>query len=285
MAKLWHALDVKETLEELKSNEKGLDQMEAQQRLSTYGPNEIKKEKGKSPLKLLLGQFSNILMIILLFAIALSFAVGEATDAIIILAIVIASAVLGFTQEYRSEKAVEALKRMTSPSANVFRDGKEIKIPASQLVPGDIILLCTGDKIPADARLLETFTMKTDEAALTGESAPVEKTTLKLSEADSAKRQTQHGFHWYSRRIRKGQSSCHQYRHDHRIWQNRRDGSSCASQRKRRWRKRMGSVGKWIGILAVVVAISVGVVGIVVENRPVIDMVLWAIQPSCCRCS
>ena len=96
-------------------------------------------------------------MIILLIATGLSLAVGETVDALIILAIVIASAALGFTQEYRSEKAVEALKRMTAPTAIVLRDGKEIKVPASQLVPGDIILLYTGDKVPADSRILEAL--------------------------------------------------------------------------------------------------------------------------------
>jgi Ca2+-transporting ATPase len=104
---------------------------------------------------------------------------------LIILAIVIASSVLGFTQEYRSEKAVEALKKMTAPTANVIRDGKEAKIAATKLVPGDIILLYTGDRVPADARLIEAFTMKTDEAPLTGESKAVNKDTQELPENTS----------------------------------------------------------------------------------------------------
>ncbi|MCJ7793882.1 cation-transporting P-type ATPase, partial [Candidatus Bathyarchaeota archaeon] len=159
-SKNWHSLSTDEALRKLDSNADGLTVEEAQNRLSIYGPNELKKEKRNSPLKLLLGQFTNVLMIILLIATGLSLAVGEATDAVIILAIVIASAVLGFTQEYRSEKAVEALKKMTAPTANVLREGKSMKVAASQLVPGDIILLYTGDKIPADARLLEAFTLK-----------------------------------------------------------------------------------------------------------------------------
>ena len=154
--KSWHALSVEESLTQLNVAEnQGLTQQEAQNRLATYGLNELKKEKGKSPIKLFLAQFTDVLMIILLIATGLSIVVGETVDAIIILIIVFASAILGFTQEYRSEKAVEALKKMTSPNAIVIRDGKEIKIPASQLVPGDIILLYTGDKIPADARLIE----------------------------------------------------------------------------------------------------------------------------------
>src|SRR5665647_840622 len=162
---------------ELKVDNKGLTLEEAKNRISTYGPNELKKQKGKSPIRLFVEQFTNVLMIILLIATGLSLAVGEAVDALIILAIVIASVALGFTQEYRSEKAVEALKKMAAPTAIVIRDGKETKIPASQLVPGDIILLYTGDKVPADARLIETHNLKVEEAALTGESTSVDKTT------------------------------------------------------------------------------------------------------------
>ena len=173
--KNWHSLSREEALSKLESDTAGLSIQEAQKRLAVYGPNELKKQKGKSPIKLLLEQFTDVLMIILLIAIALSFVVGEPTDAAIILAIVVASAALGFTQEYRSEKAVEALKKMTAPIANVLRGGRELKVPADQLVPGDIILLYTGDKVPADARLLEAFTLKVDEASLTGESAPVGK--------------------------------------------------------------------------------------------------------------
>jgi P-type Ca2+ transporter type 2C len=116
MEKTWHSKTPQEAMDELNVTSSGLTALDAQVRLTQFGPNELKKEKGKSPLKLLLGQFTNVLMIILLIAIGLSFAVGEATDAIIILAIVVASAVLGFSQEYRSEKAVEALKKMTAPT-------------------------------------------------------------------------------------------------------------------------------------------------------------------------
>jgi Ca2+-transporting ATPase len=277
MENTWHSKTLEEVMSELNVGSEGLTAQQSQERLKIHGPNEIKKEKGKSPLRLLLGQFTNILMIILLLAIALSFAVGEATDAIIILAIVIASAVLGFTQEYRSEKAVEALKRMTSPSAVVLRDGKEMKIPASQLVPGDIILLYTGDKIPADARLLEAFTMKTDEAPLTGESAPVEKTALKLPEQTQLNDRRNMVFTGTVVVYGRGKAlvtSTGMKTEFGKI----AEMVQAAPQEKTPLEKRVGSVGKWIGILAVVVAVSVGVVGIVVENRPILDMVLWAIS-------
>jgi P-type Ca2+ transporter type 2C len=185
LSKPWHSLKTEEVVEELKTSEKGLPLQEAQARLVTYGANELKKEKGTSPIKMFLGQFTDVLMIILLIATGLSIAVGETIDALIILAIVIASATLGFTQEYRSEKAVEALKRMAAPAALVIREGKEQKIPATELVPGDVILLYTGDKVPADSRLIEAHNLKVDEAALTGESAPADKNIESLPEQSS----------------------------------------------------------------------------------------------------
>jgi Ca2+-transporting ATPase len=174
-AKSWHAMSPEETLKELDANETGLSQSEAQKRFIQFGPNELRKEKGSSPIKMFLEQFTDILIIILLIATALSLAIGETIDAIVIVAIVLATAILGFVEEFRSEKAVEALKKMTAPTAIVRRDGKEVKIPAAEIVPGDIVLLYTGDKVPADARLLKSFNLKIDEAPLTGESSPVNK--------------------------------------------------------------------------------------------------------------
>jgi Ca2+-transporting ATPase len=277
MEKTWHSKAPQEAMNELKVTNAGLTTQDAQGRLAICGPNELKKEKGRSPLKLLLGQFTNILMIILLIAIALSFAVGEATDAIIILAIVIASAVLGFTQEYRSEKAVEALKKMTAPTASVLRDGKEVKIPANQLVPGDIILVYTGDKIPADARLLETFTMKTDEASLTGESAPVNKFALPLPEETLLNDRRNMIFTGTVVVYGRGKAlvtSTGMKTEFGKI----AEMVQAAPQEKTPLEKRMGSVGKWIGILAIIVALSVGAVGVIVEKRNIIDMILWAIS-------
>ena len=277
MAKQWHSKTTEEALIELNVTSKGLSTQEAQERLKTNGPNELKKEKRKSPLKLLLDQFTDVLMIILLIATGLSVAVGEVTDAIIIVAIVIASAVLGFTQEYRSEKAVEALKKMTAPTASVLRDGKEVKIPASQLVPGDIIFLYTGDKVPADARLLEVYTMKTDEASLTGESAPVNKSAAVLPEQTPLNDRRNLVFTGTVVVYGRGKAVVTS------TGMNTEFGKiaemvQAAPQEQTPLEKRMGSVGKWIGILCVVVALSVGVVGIVVEHRAVVDMVLWAIS-------
>jgi P-type Ca2+ transporter type 2C len=277
MGKTWHSITAHEAMSELNVTSTGLTAQEAQKRLTQYGPNELKKEKGKSPLKLLLGQFTDILMIILLIATGLSLVVGEATDAIIILAIVIASATLGFTQEYRSEKAVEALKKMTSPTANVLRGGKEIRIPATQLVPGDIILLYTGDKVPADGRLLEAFTMKTDEAPLTGESSAVNKSIIELPEQTQLNDRKNMVFTGTVVVYGRGKAVVTT------SGMNTEFGKiaqmvQATPQEHTPLEKRLSGVGKWIGILALVVAVSVGVVGIVVEQRPILDMVLWAIS-------
>lgn len=181
-AKSWHSVETSEVLKALNSDLSGLSPAEAQRRLAEFGPNELKKEKRISPFALFISQFKNILITILLIAIALSAAIGEMVDAGIIAAIVIFCTVLGFTQEYRAERALEALKKMLSPTITVLREGREEEIPSTELVPGDILLLEAGDKIPADARLVEAHSLMCDEASLTGESVPVSKETKPLPE-------------------------------------------------------------------------------------------------------
>jgi Ca2+-transporting ATPase len=149
-------------------------------RLAEFGPNELRKEEKASPFSLFLSQFKNVLIIILLAATVLSLLVGEWIDALMIAAIVLLSAGLGFVQEYKAEKALEALKKMLSPTITVLRDAREEEIPSRDLVPGDIVLLEAGDKIPADARLVEVRSLNCDEAALTGESVPVRKDTASV---------------------------------------------------------------------------------------------------------
>jgi len=178
----WHALEAGEALKELGSDaHKGLSGEEAVRRLAQYGPNEIKREDRVSPWSILLGQFKNILIIILLVATALSAAVGEVFDAALIFVIVVFCALLGFVQEYRAERALEGLKKMLSPTVRLIRAGKEQDLPSKEIVPGDILLLEAGFKLPADARLIESASLKCDEAALTGESMPVAKDTARLA--------------------------------------------------------------------------------------------------------
>jgi P-type Ca2+ transporter type 2C len=173
---IWHAMENADVLHELGTDiNEGLNEQQIEKRLNEYGYNELKKEERVSPFTLFVNQFRNALIIILLIATALSFMVGETFDSIFILVIVIFCAVLGFIQEYRAERALDALKKMLSPTITVLRGGKEEEAPSKELVPGDILLIEAGDKIPVDARLIETHAMRCDEASLTGESLPVGK--------------------------------------------------------------------------------------------------------------
>lgn len=178
----WHTLTVERTLERLASGPRGLTADEATKRLQEYGPNELQARSRISPWSILLEQFKNVLIIILLLATALSAFLGHGVEAIAITVIVLFAVVLGFIQEYRAERAIEALRELAAPNATVIRDGREQRIPARDLVPGDLVLLATGDKVPADARLTEAVNLQTVEAPLTGESAPVEKHSTPLPE-------------------------------------------------------------------------------------------------------
>jgi Ca2+-transporting ATPase len=180
---VWHSIEATQVLKELDTDsERGLTEPEVRRRLEKYGYNELKKEERISPFTLFINQFKNILIIILLVAVVLSAVVGELIDAGIILAIVIFCAVLGFTQEYRAERALEALKKMLSPTVTVLRGEREEEIPSKEIVPGDVLLLEAGDKIPADARLVEVHSLRCDEASLTGESVPIGKDIKPLAE-------------------------------------------------------------------------------------------------------
>ena len=176
----WHAEDVDEVLEQLETSRSGIGEEEAERRLEVYGPNELTEEKKTTPLEIFLSQFKSVLVVILIISAIVSAYIaiheGEAlTDTYVILFIVVMNAVLGFVQEYRAEQAVEALKKMVSPHVLVLRDEREYSIDSKDLVPGDVILLEAGSRVPADSRLLEAANLQLDEAALTGESTPVTK--------------------------------------------------------------------------------------------------------------
>ena len=162
--------------------EKGLSSKEAEEKLKIYGKNEIQKITKVKPLKIFISQFTSPLILILIGAAIISLGIGylpgqesNVSDAILILAIVLFSGVSGFLQDYKAEKAIEALQKMATPKAKVIRDGKEMLVSADELVPGDIILLSAGDIVPADAKILECFNFKVDESILTGESVDVKK--------------------------------------------------------------------------------------------------------------
>jgi len=160
--------------------ETGLSQDEAERRLGEYGPNELTERGLRSPWRILAAQFTEVMVIVLIVAAAIAFAVGDVKDTIAILVIVVLNAVLGFTQEYRAERAMAALKKMAVPRIKVRRDGQVREISARELVPGDLFLLETGGAVPVDGRLLESVNLRVQEAALTGESEPVNKSTAAL---------------------------------------------------------------------------------------------------------
>ncbi len=177
----YHSLSVSQTIKELETNEKtGLSQSEAKNRIEKYGLNELDKGKKISPIKIFLSQFTNVMVIILIIGAAISLIIGEEMDAIIIFIILILNAILGFVQEYKAENAMKALLNLTNPHARVIRDSKEMDILSKELVPGDIIILNTGDKIPANARLISSFEFEVNQAHLTGESQSISKHTYEL---------------------------------------------------------------------------------------------------------
>jgi Ca2+-transporting ATPase len=182
----WHALSTDEVLSRLQSSPEGLSNEESARRLAEHGLNELTAAHRISPWKLLFEQFKNVLIIILLVAIVLSALLGHGVEAIAIAVIVLFSVGLGFVQEFRAEKAIEALKQMAAPTATALRNGEETEVAARDLVPGDVVLLRAGDRIPADARLIEAINLQVEEAVLTGESLPVEKHTQPLVKGDLA---------------------------------------------------------------------------------------------------
>jgi Ca2+-transporting ATPase len=177
----WHALPPEEALRRLESRPEGLDEAEAERRRERYGANTIRAGRRVSPARIFLAQFTSPLIYILLIAAAISFATGHGLDGWVILAIVILNALIGFFQEYRAERALEALRALAAPKATVLRGGEPVEIEADQLVPGDVLMIAAGDRVPADARVLEAANLQSEEAALTGESTPTRKHTQALA--------------------------------------------------------------------------------------------------------
>jgi Ca2+-transporting ATPase len=176
----WHRLGIGETFARLESRAEGLASDEAARRLARYGFNEIGEARRVSAVRLLLAQFKSVLIFILLFAVGFSIYAGHTIEAVVIGVIVLLAVGLGFVQEYRAERAMEALQKLAAPMAAVLRDGELRDIPAHRLVPGDVVRLVAGNRVPADLRLIEAVNLQANEAALTGESVPVAKQTEAL---------------------------------------------------------------------------------------------------------
>ena len=171
----WHAAEIEAVLARLESRADGLSGEEVQRRLRDFGPNRLRPTRQRSALRLFLNQFKNLLVYVLLLSAGVTVLIGHWIDAAVIFGVVLLNAVIGFVQEGKAEKALEAIRNLLSAQATVIREGRRMSIPSDQLVPGDIVLLQAGDKVPADLRLYKIKNLRIDEAMLTGESVPVEK--------------------------------------------------------------------------------------------------------------
>ncbi|MFC1589131.1 cation-transporting P-type ATPase [Pseudomonadota bacterium] len=179
---LWHSLDTDKVFQNISSSADGLSQQDAEQHLQKYGANRLRPAKKKGPLARFLAQFHNVLIYVLLGAGVVTALLEHWVDSGVIIAVVILNAIIGFIQEGKAEKALDAIRNMLSHQAMVKRDGTFISLAAEQLVPGDVVLLQSGDKVPADLRLFKTRELRIDEAMLTGESMPTEKSTQTVAE-------------------------------------------------------------------------------------------------------
>ncbi len=273
----WHALDVQAVLSELDSDSKGgLSTEEAGHRLGQYGPNTL-VSVGQVPwYRILFRQFIDILIVILLVAAVISFVIGETTDAAVILAIVILNGALGFVQEWRAEKALESLKLMLSPRCKVVRDGNAREIDAKELVPGDVVLLEVGDRIPADLRLTESLNLRMDESAITGESLPVSK-DIEPVESDAAMAERS-SIAWMGTAVTNGRARgvvvatgmITEFGRIAHLTQTVGDEST-PLQRK------LAKLGKQLGILGISVSVLIALTGWIL-GRPLLEMFLTGVS-------
>lgn len=178
----WHTLPAEEALKQTGSSPEGLDDNTAKQKLAEHGKNELQGKKKVSPLFIFFRQFLDVMILVLAVAAVISVFIGEVSDTIVIVVIIVLNAIIGFVQEYRAEKAMEALQKMAAQVSNVLRSGKTVELPSAELVPGDIVLLEAGNTVPADIRLTESESIRINEASLTGESNAVDKKTDALQD-------------------------------------------------------------------------------------------------------
>lgn len=272
---MYYDQEISSVFEELKTSEEGLSSGEAEKRLKEYGKNELKEKEETSVFRLFLSQFKSILIAILIIASIVSALVGETVDAIVILFTVLLAGVLGFMQEYRAEKAIELLKSLTSPETVVIRDRTEKEIPSTELVPGDIILLQTGDRIPADARIIKEFNLKVDESSLTGESVPVQKNTDALPAATSEA--DRKNMVYAGTAVAYGRGRAVVTATGMKTSFGELAGLLGTIERSRTpLQKSLDKFGRWIGIATLIIVAFVAVLGVFSGFSP-FDMFLWGV--------
>lgn len=269
--------DRKETAEKTYSSltreSLGLTSAQAEKRLAEEGLNTLEQKKKHRGLKMFAGQFKDAMVMILLAATAVSVLMGEIYDALTIMVIVVINAVLGFIQEYRTEKTLESIKAIAAPTAKVIRDGKTVTIPAEKLVRGDAVLLEAGDKVPADCRILECMALECDEAALTGESFPVQKNVSPIEEGAI----NQEGAVYMGTVVTKGHCTAEIYATAKATQMGQvSDMLSEIEEEKSPLQKRLAELGRIIGISCIVICILVSLIGIFRGNE-VFDMLFVGI--------
>jgi len=267
---------LKDVFKQLECTDKGLSSEEVAKRLEKYGRNQIQEEKRTPWWKELLSQFNSPVIWVLLGAVLVSIFVGEIIDAIVVGVILVLNALLGFYQDYRAEEAIAALKKMASLKAVVIRDGVEKKIDASELVPGDIIVLDTGEKVPADSRIIQAMSLETQEAALTGESTPVYKEAKEIDkEVNIGDR---HNMIFSSTIITKGHGkalvcgtgmSTEIGKIAHMIQSTETEDTPL--------QKQLANLGKWLGLMVLAICISVFLVGIVMHQGGILELFIIAV--------
>lgn len=266
---------IEDVFTNLKASKKGLTTHQAEQRLHKYGFNELETKEGIHPLKIFIQQFASPLIWILLGALAVSIFLGEKVDAIFIGIILIINAILGFKQEYNAEKSIEALQKMASLKAKVIRDQHIIKIESRNVVPGDILILEEGDKVPADARFFEVHSLDTQEAPLTGESLPVKKDTKVLAEKTPLADQINMAFAGTIITKGRGQAIVTNTGMTTQVGKIAKLIHK-STQKETPLQKKLKNLGKYLSIIVLVVAVLVFVIGIIF-GKPIVDQFLTAI--------
>ncbi|OQY19119.1 MAG: ATPase, partial [Desulfobacteraceae bacterium 4572_35.1] len=272
----WHTLEYELIAQQLSSDAKvGLSNSEADKRLHQYGDNRLKGVPKTPWYKVVARQFNDILIFILLAAAIISMLIGEMGDAITILVIVVLNGLLGFVQEWKAENAIEALQQMLEPKCSVIRDGREQIVDSKYLVPGDVVVLTIGDRIPADIRLVETLNMKVDESSLTGESDSVEKNTATVDNNTPLAQQS--CIAWMGTSVTNGRArgivvATGMTTEFGRI----AELTQSVDQETTPLQSKLGHLGKQLGIVSITVSIGVALVGWLL-NKPFMEMFLTGI--------
>ncbi len=272
----WHSLPREKVLQILQTQNSGLTDSEVKEKRSVFGYNEVVEEKQKSAFIIFAKQFKNFLIIILLVATIISALIGELIDAIVIIAIVILATIVGFVQEYRSEKAIAALKKMVAVTVRVIRSGEEKIIYVKELVPGDIIVVSVGDKVPADALLLEDFDLNTNEASLTGESIPVRKHCDVLPK-ETVVADRKNILHMITT-VTHGRGKAVVFA----TGMNTELGKIASvvqsiEIKKSPFEIRMQQIGKWISVIMMTVVVIISIIGLLRGNE-LLEMIIWGIS-------